>query len=151
MKKAAGILAIIFLVSSCNLFKKPNMTQEQIDAMAAELRACKEENASAIAKYEAELSKIKAEQAAMLQEQENQSTPSSGTYYVIVGSFKTPKYADDYSVKIKEMGGDGMIIDGPYDFGLVTMSGHPTLGEAINAMNEARMNIVPEAWIFRVR
>jgi hypothetical protein len=151
MKKALWILAAVILLHSCSLFEKPSMTQQEIDAMVAQLKACQEENASTIAKYEAELAQIKANQAALLKEQEEQSRPSSGTYYVIVGSFKTPKYANDYAATIKGMGGDGMIIDGPSDFQFVSMSGHSSLREAINAMNEARMNIVSEAWIYRVR
>jgi len=150
MRNAIWVFAAVLLLNSCSLFEKPSMTQEQIDAMVAENRALEDELASIEAKYEAEISKIKAEQAQMLQEEENQSIPSSGTYYVIVGSFKTPKYADDFAERIKNMGGEGMIIDGPMDFSLVTNSGHATLREASRAMQEARLNIVSGAWIYKV-
>ncbi|MEA3460945.1 MAG: hypothetical protein U9R49_03630, partial [Bacteroidota bacterium] len=46
MKNLIGIVLLGLIVSSCSLFKKPSMTQEEIDVMVAENRALKTKVAS---------------------------------------------------------------------------------------------------------
>ncbi len=41
MKNLIGIILLGLIVSSCSLFQKPSMTQEQIDEMVAENDALK--------------------------------------------------------------------------------------------------------------
>lgn len=69
-------------------------------------------------------------------------------YFVIVGSFKNKKYADEYAAKIKEMGYEGNIVDGPNNFYLVTSGSYNTLKASLNPMRNARNILASEAWIF---
>ena len=146
MKKFAILLLVVFTFASCSLFEKPSMTQEQIDALVSQKAAVEEELANV--KQELDLLRLKAEECAQMLEQETQETKLTGKYFVIAGSFKNSTYADDYSAKVKQMGGAGNIIQGPYNFNLVVYSAHPTLAEAAKSMYVARTNISKDAWVF---
>lgn len=148
MKKIGLLLIVAAMLGSCTLFEKPSMTQEEIDAMLNKNQTLTEQLAAA--KEDANLQSMKAiECAKVLEElQKEEEVSAHGMFYVIAGSFKTPQYAEDYSKKMKEMGGEGAIVSGPSDFSLVSYSSHASLREAINAMEKARLNIASEAWVF---
>ena len=153
MKKLVLSAIVIALLGSCSLFDKPGMTQEEIDALIAEKQELEKELQENKAQYEQELMQMKQqmEEAKKLAEEEQQPHAKKGTgkYYVIVGSFKTPAYAEDYAEKMRLMGSDGDIIQGPSNFRLVTHSSHNSLRAAANAMEQARVNISSEAWVYR--
>jgi cell division protein FtsN len=146
MKKLLFLLLAIFTISSCSLFEKPSMTQEQIDELITQKANVEEELANT--KQELDLLRIKAEECAQLLEEQTKEVKLTGKYFVIAGSFKNSSYAENYSEKIKKLGGAGNIIQGPYNFNLVVYSAHPTLAEAANSMYVARTNISEEAWIY---
>ena len=72
---------------------------------------------------------------------------SKSRYHIIVGSFKTASYADEYSAQVKGEGYDGKILNGPYGFSLVTANSHETLRSALNVLYEIRENVF-DAWIY---
>jgi len=148
MKKIGLLLIVVALLSSCSLFEKPSMSQEEIDAMIAENKSLTEQLTNAA--DEANLQSMKAMECAKVLEelQKEEEVRANGMFYVIAGSFKTSQYATDFSGKMKQMGGEGAIVSGPSDFSLVSYSSHATLREAITAMEAARVNVSSEAWVF---
>ncbi len=147
MKKVAVLLLAIITVSSCSLFKKPSMTQEQIDALINQKAAVEEELINVRQEYD--LLKIQAEECTRLMEQQTMQAVTKGKYYVIAGSFKNNAYAEEFSARVKQLGGAGNIIAGPYDFNLVVYSVHETLKEAANSMYLARTNISDDSWVYK--
>lgn len=146
MKKYAILLFVIFSFSSCSLFEKPSMTQEQIDVLITQKAAVEEELANV--KQERDLLRLKAEECSQMLEQKTEEVKLTGKYFVIAGSFKNNNYAEEYSSKVKQMGGAGNIVPGPYNFNLVVYSSHSTLSEAAKSMYVARTNISEDAWIY---
>lgn len=148
MKKVALLVIVALLAGSCSLFEKPSMNQEEIDFMVSENAKLQEDLVNA--QHEASLQKMQAEQCAQVlaELQKAEEEMASGNFHVIAGSFKTSTYAEDYAKQIKEMGGTGAIVAGPSDFSLVAYSSFNSLREAIIAMEEARINVSSEAWVY---
>ena len=146
MKKAAILLVVLFTISSCSLFEKPSMTQEEIDALI--LQKAKVEEELVNLKQDYELLQIKADECAQMFDQQAKKVVVKGNYHVIVGSFKKDNNAQNYSVKMKDLGATGEIIPGPSDFKLVVYTSHPTLKEAAESMYKARSGITKDAWIY---
>jgi len=147
MKNLIGIALLALVVSSCSLFKKPSMSQEQIDAVVAENQALKSqasdskdlEDQLALARMQLDEAMIKlaaCEEAA------------KSKVHIIVGAFKTASYADEYSAEIKNMGFDGNILAGPYSFNLVTSGSYESVRAALNVLGDIRANVVETAWIY---
>jgi cell division protein FtsN len=147
MKKLAGIGLLALLVSSCSLFQKPSMTQEQIDAMVAENQALKAQVSEA---------KELEDQLAMARMQVDEAMlklaaceeATKGNFHIIVGAFKTSSYADEYSTAIQNQGYDGKILAGPYNFNLVTSGSYESLQAALNDLGSARSEVIETAWIY---
>jgi hypothetical protein len=146
MKKAAIVLLTMIFISSCSLFEKPSMTQEEIDALVNQKAGVEEELANLQQQYD--LLKIKADECARMLEEQTKVEEVKGNFLVIAGSFKNMDYANEFSVKIKQMGGAGNIVSGPYNFNLVVYSSHTSLSEAANSMYLARTNVSEDAWVY---
>jgi len=123
------------------------MSQEEIDALVAKNQAlekqaqdCKDLN-NQLAAANAEIQNLRS-QLTSLQE------ATKGKFEVIVGAFKVPSNAQNYSATIKNQGYEGKIEPGPYGFDLVTYSSHESLVEALRAMDQARMNVIDNAWVY---
>ena len=147
MKNLIGIILLGLIVSSCNLFQKPSMTQEQIDEMVAENEALKTQVAS---------SKDMADQLSMARMQADEAMlklanceeDAGSKVHIIVGAFKNSSYADEYSTEMKGAGYDGNIMAGPYNFSLVTASSHESIQSALNVLGSIRNNVIETAWIY---
>jgi hypothetical protein len=149
MKKVAILLFAVITVSSCSIFEKPSMNQNEIDGLINQKAKVEAELASI--KQENELLKLRVQECAKLIEQQTAESQVKGKYSVIVGSFKNSKYAADYAAKMKEKGGEGGILAGPSDFNFVVYSSHPTLKEAAGSMRNLRKDWSPDAWIWMNR
>lgn len=148
MKKVAILLIVIITASSCSLFEKPSMSEEEIDALVQQKADAEEELANAI--QDRDMWKLKAEECAqLLDEQTSDSDMLTGNYYVIAGSFKNSQYASEFSEKMKQTGGTGTIVPGPYNFNLVAFSVHETLADAAKSMYNVRSNVSEDAWIWK--
>lgn len=147
MKNLVGILLLSLIVSSCNLFQKPSMTQEQVDAMVAENSALKSQLTQ---------SKDMEDQLAMARMQLDEAMlklsaceeGAKSKVHIITGAFKISSNADDFSAVMKSSGHDGNIIPGPYNFHLVTASSHESINAALNALGPIRENVILTAWIY---
>jgi len=146
MKNLIGIILLGLIVSSCSLFQKPSMTQEQIDEMVAENEALKAQVAS---------NKDLADQLALARMQADEAMlklsdceGGNSKVHIIVGAFKNSSYADEYSADMKNQGYAGRIIAGPYSFNLVTSGSYESVKAALNELNSIRANVIQTAWIY---
>jgi len=147
MKNLIGIVFLALMVSSCSLFQKPSLTQEEIDALLAENEALK---------TEVEASKDLQDRLALAQKQADDALlklsdcedASQSKVHIIVGAFKNSSYANDYSAEMKNQGYDGRIIAGPYNFNLVTSSSHESIRSALNALGAVREQVIETAWVY---
>jgi len=147
MKKIAGLIILVVIATSCNLFQKPSMSQEQIDAMVAENQALKAQLAQC-SELEDQLAMARMQVDEAMLKLANCEEGAKGRYHIIVGAFKTSSYADDYSALMKNRGYDGNILAGPYQFNLVTSGSYESLRSALNQLGEVRTNVIEEAWIY---
>lgn len=146
MKNLIGIIVLGLIVSSCSLFQKPSMTQEQIDAMVAENEALKTQVASnKDLADKLSMARMQADEA-MLKLADCEGAGSK--VHIIVGAFKNSGYADDYSADMKGRGYDGKILAGPYNFNLVTSGSYETIKAALGDLSAVRDNVIETAWIY---
>lgn len=147
MRKVLWILVLAIGTSSCGLFQKSSMTQEQIDAMVAKNQSLERQvaecnkSANELAAANAEIQSLRAELTAL-------EEATKGKYQVIVGAFKVPSNATAYSATMKSAGYEGKIVPGPFGFDLVTYSSHEYLQESLRALDEAYVNVIETAWIY---
>ena len=146
MKNLIGIILLGLIVSSCSLFQKPSMTQEQIDEMVAENDALKTQVTS---------NKDLADQLALARLQADEAMlkladceGGNSKVHIIVGAFKNSSYANDYSAEMKEQGYAGKIIAGPYNFNLVTSGSYESIKASLQDLNGVRDNVIETAWIY---
>ena len=146
MKNLIGIILLGLIVSSCSLFQKPSMTQEQIDEMVAENAALKTQVTS---------NKDLADQLALARMQADEAMlkladceGGNSKVHIIVGAFKNSSFANDYSAEMKEQGYAGRIIAGPYNFNLVTSGSYESIKASLQDLYGVRDNVIETAWIY---
>ena len=147
MKKFIGILSLAILVSSCSLFQRPSMTQEEIDAMLAENQALKTQ-AAGTKELEDQLALTRMQVDEALLKLAACEEAANSKVHIIVGAFKNASYADDYSKVIQEQGYDGRILAGPYQFNLVTASSFESIQAALNSLYDIRAQVIETAWLY---
>jgi len=147
MKNLIGIVLLALMVSSCSLFQRPSMNQDQIDAMQAENKALKSQASdSKDLEDQLALTRMQLDEAMIKLAACEEAAKSK--VHIIVGAFKTASYADEYSAQIKNMGYDGNILAGPYSFNLVTSGSFESVRAALNVLGDIRSNVVETAWIY---
>lgn len=159
MKKILSVLILVLITfSGCKFINERILGKgsDTLDVYAANLER---ELAGIESEHFYELEKIKMESQAKIDSiiyyYESQlagkgkryTSGTSGTYYVITGSFKTPKYADDWSAKVTGMGYRSEIVQMGY-WNLVASGSYSTLREAINNLDNLRSAVTPDAWIY---
>ena len=146
MKNLIGIILLGMIVSSCSIFQKPSMTQDQIDEMLAENEALKAQvDSNKDLEDQLALARMQADDA-MLKLSDCQEGNSK--VHIIVGAFKNSTYADDYSADMKNQGYAGKVIAGPYSFNLVTSGSYESVRAAMNELSTIRANVIETAWIY---
>jgi len=147
MKNLVGIALLALITSSCTLFQKPSMTQEQIDAMVAENQALKAQAAGCQdLEDQLALTRMQVDEAMLKLAACEEATMSK--VHIIVGAFKNATYADEYSAEMKQSGYEGRIIAGPYNFNLVTSGSYESIQAALNDLNTIRENVIYTAWLY---
>lgn len=146
MKNLIGIIILGLTLSSCTLFEKPPMTQDEIDAMIAEnetLKAQVEESKDL--EDQLALARMQVDEAML--KLANCEEMANSKVHIIVGAFKNASNADGYSANIKAKGYTGKIIAGPYNFNLVTSGSYGSVKEALNDLGSVR-DVIENAWIY---
>ena len=146
MKNLIGIILLGLIVSSCSLFQKPSMTQDEIDVILAENRALKTQDKS---------SKDLADQLALARMQADEAMlkladceGGNSKVHIIVGAFKNSSNANEYSAEMKGQGYAGRIIAGPYNFNLVTSGSYESIKASLQDLTSIRDNVIETAWIY---
>jgi len=147
MKNLIGVVLMVLMVSSCTLFQKPSMTQDQIDAMVAENQALKSQ-ASDYKDLEDKLALTRMQVDEAMIKLAACEEAAKSKVHIIVGAFKNSSNAEGYSAGIKNMGYDGNILAGPYNFNLVTSGSFESVRAALNTLGDIRTNVVETAWIY---
>ncbi len=146
MKNLIGMILLGLIVSSCSLFQKPTMNQEQIDVMVAENDALKTQvKSNKDLADQLALARLQADEA-MLKLADCEGGNSK--VHIIVGAFKNSSYANEYSAEMKDQGYDGKIIAGPYNFNLVTSGSYESIKASLQDLNGVRGNVIETAWIY---
>jgi cell division protein FtsN len=161
MKKFIFLImaATLVLGSSCkktgSWFGKSSKQQEEIALLTKKNNELNQQIRDDSVRYAAELAKMRNSYESKLvdlqKEEEAGTAPATNTYYVIVGSFKNIKYAENYSSKVKSLGHEGKIIQGPNNFQLVTYGTYGTLKNSFPALKNARESVATESWIYFTR
>jgi len=158
MKKILILITIsALLLPGCKfmnekVFKKRTAAKEYTAKLEQEL-------AQKYAQFEMELSEIKqisqAKIDSIINYYENELANKGpkrgsigiGTFYLVVGSFKTPAYATEYADKISKMGYTPEIVTfGSWNF--VSAESYTSLKEALAGLEVVRTGITPGSWIF---
>ena len=78
------------------------------------------------------------------------TSAASGTYYLVVGSFKTPAYAENYSSKVAGMGYKSEVVQVGY-WNLVAAESYSNLREALDGLEIVRSSVAINSWIYVAR
>ena len=150
-----------FAFSGCK-FMNEKILKKSSDTLEVYAYNLEQKLAAQESEYESSLAQIQRESQAMIDSiimyYENELTSkgrkfspaSAGTYYLIVGSFKTPSYAGDYSAKIADMGYQSQILEVGY-WNLVAAESHTNLREALSGLDRVRSDIIYTSWIYVAR
>jgi cell division protein FtsN len=156
MKKVLLLIVIsAFLLPGCK-FMNEKVFRKKSEAKAY-TQKLEQELAQKDSQYESELAEIKqisqAKIDSIINYYESELAAKgpkhgmTGTYYLVVGSFKTPAYAESYSDQISKMGYSSQIVTyGSWNF--VSAESYTNLKEALAGLDIVRSGITPESWIF---
>lgn len=147
MKKLVFVLAVLVLFSSgCNMFgkKKREAEKARIEQVKKDsvLKAQKAAKALELKKAEEEKAK---QEAIRLAEEERQRLYK---FHVIVGSFKTPKYAAAYKDYIGKKGYQTEVLTNRYNFEMISIGAYKSWGEAVKDLQKAREAVEASSWIY---
>jgi cell division protein FtsN len=159
MKKVLLLMIIAsFALSGCK-FINEKILKKGKGNLEEKVTTLEQKLADKEAEYEVTLAQLQRESQAMIDSvvmyYENElsgkgkkySPASTGTYYLIVGSFKTPSYAENYSAKIAGMGYRTQIVKVGY-WNLVAAESYSNLREALKQLDVVREKVVFTSWIY---
>ncbi|MBL7112315.1 MAG: SPOR domain-containing protein [Bacteroidales bacterium] len=155
------LLAAALLMPGCKFINEKILKKEG-DTLITYVNTLENELELAERKHSDELRKIQQESQArmdsIVQYYENELASkggkygniAKGTYYVVVGCFKTSKYAENYSAKINGMGYKSQIVKvGSWNF--VAAESYTSWREALTGLNPVRESVTVNAWIYIAR
>lgn len=151
MKNLVTVLIIFSLISSCKFIEEKGWFRKDVDTLAAyQARVDSIRIADSIsATIEAERIIVQAMlDSVRAVEEAEQERLARFKYHIIVGSFKTPGYADLYSEYYMKMGYRTEILSNKYDFNLVSARALDNINEALRQLENFRDTVELEAWLF---
>ena len=146
-------LALIMLSSSCKFIKEKGWFGKS-KAEAKTVSMAMQDSIRVADSIRAETEKMKALEQVRLDsvraaEQAQREREVRFKYHIIVGSFLTPEYADDYLKYYKSMGYDAQIIDDSRNrFHLVSAEVHDNLNRAIRRLYQYQDTVEFESWLY---
>lgn len=162
MKKIAYILTLTLVTFSGCKFVNERILGREADTLETYAANLEKQLAGIESEHFYELEKIKMESQAKIDSiiyyYESQLSGktrkytgvASGAYYVIVGSFKTPGYADAWSAKVTAMGYPTEIVP-MRSWNLVSTGSYTSLRQASNDLAKFRTVVAPDSWIYVAR
>jgi cell division protein FtsN len=162
MKKMLFLLLISTIaLSGCKFIGGKSVKSER-DSLRAYAYTLEQKMAAQEQDHQASLAQLKQESQAMIDSiiriYESKAAPgkgnygavASGNYYLIVGAFKTPAYASNWSTRISKMGYQTEIVKVSY-WNLVSAGSSTNLRSALNVLSSIRSDVTSNAWIFVAR
>jgi len=162
MKKIAYVLTLALVTFSGCKFVNERILGREADTLEIYTANLERELAGIESEHFYDLEKIKMESQSKIDSiinyYESQLTgkgrrytaASAGAYYIIVGSFKTPGYADDWSSKVTAMGYRTEIVP-MRSWNLVSAGSYSSLREASNNLEKFSVAVAPDSWIYVAR
>ncbi|NJM16689.1 MAG: hypothetical protein HC896_16160 [Bacteroidales bacterium] len=140
---------LLFAMPACRFFEKEQMFSNDIDTLINK----KLDNFITSKEYENELGKIRTEVDIKIDSlkklYEENITLGSNKFYMIVGGFKVSQNANNYALKISQMGYPSKILfDERSQFNLVAARSYNNLRLALSEVGQFRENVTPGAWIY---
>lgn len=154
MKSAVTIfLAFLLLTSSCKFIEEKGwFGKSKADTMA--VWQARQDSLRVADSIKAEVDRMKAREQARIDsirsaEQARSEWEQRFRYHIIVGSFLTPEYAEDYLQYYRSMGYDAHIIKDRDDrFNLVSAEVHENLNRAARRLYQYQDTVNFEAWLY---
>jgi len=147
-KLILALSAIVLLTSGCEFFEKKKMFSKEDTLVAYQRRVDSLRKVDSIKKAKA-IARQKAEQAKKDSiRKAEQQRKKLYKFHVIVGSFKTPKYADAYNNFIAQKGYMTEMLRNEYQFQMVSIGAYKSWREAVKDLEMARETIEPTSWIY---
>lgn len=147
MRNIVIVLSLLVVLSSgCEMFgKKKRAEQAAIELKAKNDSIAKaEKNAKAL-----KLKKQKEEQARKDSiKKAEEARRKLYKFHIIVGSFKTPKYATAYNDFIGKKGYQTEVLTNNYNFKMVSVGAYKSWGDAVRELVKAREAVEPTSWIY---
>ncbi len=140
-----ALLAVLLLMPSCK-FIKSKIFPKKVDTLSAFIDTTSEAEKVDSALYYDMLRQAQQESQAMAQKGSDEV--QYGQYYMIVGCFMVQKNAEKYADKIRGMGYNASIINGPGGFQMVTVKSYNDFRASISEINQYRSEITPNAWVY---
>lgn len=141
--KLIAILAVIFSVSSCKLFKGKKIPINSIDTLVTEVED--------VLLDSMELEQLVEEVEPLPVEEPAPTGPVYGytddKYYMIVGSFFSEKLAYKYATKMYDMGYAPIIIQSSNQFYRVSAQSYNDYNTAVSNISAFRNNVSPRSWV----
>jgi len=146
MKKIVLILTVLVLFSSgCKFFgKKKEQEKARIEQMKKDSIQKAQKAAKDLELKKAQEEKAKQEAIARAEEERQRLYK----FHIIVGSFKTPKYAAAYKDFIGQKGYQTEILVNRYKFEMISIGAYKSWGEAIKDLQKAREAVEATSWIY---
>jgi len=157
MKKAIVLLIItVLILPGCKFINEKILKKgEDLELVTEQLKKEMEEKE---ADYQKELREImqvsQAKIDSIINYYENElaskggtyGSVGAGTYYLVVGSFKTPEYAENFSAKVSELGYATEILSiGNWNF--VSAESYNNWREAVEGLEIVRSGVSVDSWI----
>lgn len=160
MKKMLFLLLISTIAfSGCKFIGGKSIKNER-DSLRAYAYTLEQKIASQEAEYETSLDQLKRESQTMIDSiiniYESKAASgdvryaASGKFYLIVGAFKTPSYASNWSARVKDMGYQTEIVKASH-WNLVAAGSATNLRSALNQLPAIRSDVTSDAWVFVAR
>ena len=162
MKKVLFLLIIgSFAFSGCK-FINEKILKKGSDTLEVYVYNLEQKLAAQEAEFQGSLAQLQRESQArmdsIIQYYENElsskggkfTSAATGTFYLIVGSFKTPAYATDYSAKVSDMGYQTEIVTVGH-WNLVAAESYRNLRDALDGLSIVRSGVAVDSWIYIAR
>jgi hypothetical protein len=162
MKKMLFLLLISTIAFSGCKFIGGKSVKSERDSLRVYAYSLEQQLASQEREHQASLDQLKRESQAMIDSiiniYESKAATgggrypgaASGKYYLVVGAFKTPSYASNWSSHVSDMGYPSEIVKVSY-WNLVAAGSSTNLRSALNELPTIRSDVTPDAWVYVAR
>jgi len=162
MKKILFLLLISTIAFSGCKFIGGKSVKSERDSLRAYAYTLEQKMAAQEQDHQASLDQLKRESRVMIDSiakiyeskaasgKGNYGNAASGNFYLIVGAFKTPAYASNWSDRISGKGYQTEIVKVSH-WNLVSAGSSTNLRSALNELSAIRSDVTSNAWVFVAR